>query len=65
MFTRILDTLTTCQSQDRINVQTLIGQDTRGTLDLTGLQLAPQYHEDVTVLTLMSHPVLIFIIRDG
>ena len=65
MLAWVLDALTTRQSQDRIDVQSLVGKDACSPFDLTGFQLASQYHEDIAVLTLMSHPVFILFIRDG
>ena len=65
MLAWVLDTLSTRQSQDRVDVQSLVGKDTCSPLNLTGLQLATQYHEDITVLSLMAHPVFILFVSDG
>ena len=65
MFAWVLDTLSTRQSQDRVDIQSLICQDTSSSFYLKGLQLATQYHEDIAVLSLVSHPVFILIVSDG
>ena len=65
MLRGILDALTSRQSENGVDVQPLIGEDTCGTLYLPGLQLPPHNHEDVAVLALMAHPVLILIVADG
>ena len=61
----VLDTLTTRQPEDGIDVQSLISDDTRSSLYLARLQLATQHHEDLAVLTLMTYPVLVLIVADG
>ena len=40
MFAWILDTLTTCQSKDGVDIQSLVGKDTCSTFYLACLQLA-------------------------
>ena len=60
----VLDTLTTRQSQDRVDVKALIGEDAGGTLDMTSLKLATHHHKDITVLALMAYPVFVFIVAD-
>ena len=65
MLTWVLDALTPRESQDRVDVKALVCKDARGTFNLTGFELAPHHHEDITVLTLMAHPVFVLIIADG
>ena len=64
MLSRILDALTTRQTKNGINVQPLIGKDPCGRLNLAGFQLSAQHHQDVAVLALMTHPVLILLVAD-
>ena len=65
MLRGILDALTARKSKDAINIQALIGYYPSSCLYLTGLQLAPHHHEDITILSLMTHPVLVLIVGDG
>ena len=65
MLVQLLDTLTTREAQDGVDVQSLVGQNLCGSLYLTGFQLSSQHHEDVAVLALMAHPVFVLIVADG
>jgi len=65
MLAGVLDTLAACQSQDGVDVESLVCQDAGSPLNLPGFQLSPHHHEDIAVLALMAHPVLILIIADG
>ena len=65
MFAWILDTLTTCQSKDGVDIQSLVGKDTCSTFYLACLQLTTQHHEDIAVLALMPHPVFVLIVGNG
>ena len=65
MLRGVLDALASREAQDGVDVQSLVCEDARGTLYLTGLQLTAHHHEDVTVLALMAHPVFVLIVADG
>ena len=60
----VLDALASCEADDGVDVQTLVGNDASGCLNLLGFQLATHHHEDIAVLALMAHPVLVFFIGD-
>ena len=61
----LLNALATCQSDDAVDVQSLVGQDACGSLNLARLQLSTEYHEDVAILALMTYPGFVFVIADG
>ena len=65
MLVEHLDALSACQTDNRVDVQSLIGNDARCCCNLARFQLSAHHHEDVTVLALMAHPVLVFVVRDG
>ena len=65
MLGRIFNALTSCQSEDGVNVQSLIGNDACGSLNLAGFQLASHDHENVSVLALMAYPVFILVVSNG
>ena len=62
---RVLYALPARQTKYAVNVQPLVGNDAGGSLNLARLQLPAHDHQYVAVLTLMAHPVLVFIVADG
>ena len=65
MLARGLDALAARQADNAVNVQPLVGNDTRGSLNLPGLQLSAQHHQNVAALALMAHPVFVLVVADG
>ena len=61
----VLDTLATRHASDGVDVEALIGNDACGSLYLSRFQRAPHDHQDIAVLALVSHPVLVLIVANG
>ena len=53
------------QALDGVDVHALVGQDAGGCGNLVGGQLAAQQRQDVAVLALHAHPVLVLLGTDG
>ncbi len=65
MLVELFDALATGKSQNRVDIQSLVGNDTGGSRYLACFQLPSHHHQDISVLALMSYPVFIFIVADG
>ena len=61
---RVLDALAACHTADGVDIKALVGNDAGGTLYLARLQLTTHDHQDVAVLALMAHPVLVLVVGD-
>ena len=61
----VLDTLTTCETDDRVDVQSLVGNHAGSCLNLACLQLTSHHGKDVTILALMANPILVLIVANG
>ena len=65
LLVQLFNTFPARQTQNRINIKPLISKNLSGRLNLPRLELSAQHSKDISVLTLMPHPILVLIVANG